>query len=368
MKDLINDIGKKKLLIVLGGIVGAIVLIIIVLLLYNAFFKKNSYASVEDKILNAAVKYYSENSNLLPKNINDEVSINSTTLTAGDYLSDLEKLVSDKNVSCTATVTVTNVNNNYRYVTKLKCGEAYETKTLVDTIKANNPVVISGQGLYELNGGLVFKGDNPNNNVKFAGHNWNIVKIEDEQVMLILSDKFARVTWDDRYNTERRQDDGINDYSVSRVNDYLTNLYNGEDLFSSSNKLVIASHNLYIGKRSSDVSFNDGSLEKSEVLENKYIGLLPLYDYLNASLDSNCQSAATQACANYNYLAGFGYNWWLMTADSDTTHKVFKVSTEGKMLLSRAATSVYVRPVVYLVKDAVYVSGNGTTDNPYTFK
>lgn len=368
MRDLIDNIGKKKLLIILGSIVGAIVLIIIILLMYNAFFKKNTYASVEDKILNAAIEYYNDNNNLLPKNVNDEVSINSTTLTAGDYLKNLDEIVPNKDVSCTATVTVTNINNNYRYVTKLKCGDVYETKTLADAIKANNPVVISGQGLYELNGGLVFKGDNPNNNVSFGGHNWRIVKIEDDQVVLIFDEKLARVTWDDRFNSERGQDDGINDYTVSRVNDYLTNLYNSDQIFSANNKLVVSSHNLYVGKRSADSSFNDGSLEKSEVFENKYVGLLPLYDYLNASLDSNCQSANTQSCANYNYLAGFGYNWWLMTGDSETTHKVYKVSTDGKLLLSRAATSVYARPVVYLAKDAVYVSGNGTVDSPYTIK
>ena len=368
MKDLIQDIGKKKLLIIIGSIVGVIVLIIVILLLYNAFFKKNSYASVENQVLEAAINYYEDNPKLLPRNINDEVSINSTTLTAGEYLKNLSELVPDENVNCTATVTVTNINNNYRYVTKLKCGEVYSTKTLVDKVKEDSPVVISGQGLYEMNGELVYRGDNPNNNVKFADHNWKIVKIENNQVMLILNDKYTRVTWDDRFNNERNQDDGINDYSVSRINDYLTNLYNGDSLFDDKEKLIIAAHNLYIGKRSEDINYNDGSIEKSVVLENKYIGSLPLFDYINASLDTNCYSASTKACANYNYLAGFDYNWWTMTGDSDTTHKVYRVSSNGKVTTSRAVTSIYVRPVIYLAKDAIYVNGNGTLDNPYIVK
>ena len=85
MKDLIKDLGKKRLLIILGALVGVFILITIILLLYNAF-KTNSYASVEEKILNAAKAYYNDNSKLLPKNVNDEVSINSTTLVAGDHL------------------------------------------------------------------------------------------------------------------------------------------------------------------------------------------------------------------------------------------------------------------------------------------
>lgn len=368
MKDLIQDIGKKKLLIIIGAVVGTIVLIIIILLLYNAFFKKNSYQSVEQKVLNAAINYYEDNPKLLPKSINDEVSINSTTLTAGEYLKSLDELVPDENVNCTATVTVTKINTNYRYVTKLKCGDVYNTKTFTDKVKEDNPVVISGQGLYQMNGELVFRGDNPNNNVKFANHDWKIVKLENDQAMLILNEKYTRVTWDDRFNVERNQDDGVNSYAVSRMNDYLTNLYNSDSLFSENDKLLITAHNLYIGRRSEDISYNDGSIEKSELLENKYIGLLPLFDFINASLDSNCYSASTQSCANYNYLAGFNYNWWTMTGDSETTHKVYKISTDGKIYTSRAVTSIYARPVIYLAKDAIYVSGNGSLDNPYIVK
>jgi len=367
MKDLIKDLGKKRLLIILGALVGVFILITIILLLYNAF-KTNSYASVEEKILNAAKEYYNDNSKLLPKNINDEVSINSTTLVAGEYLKSLDELVPDKNVNCTATVTVTNINNSYRYATKLKCGEVYETKTIADYIRKNEQTVISGQGLYELNGDLVYRGENPNNNIKFADRDWKIVKIENDQAMLILNEKLIRATWDDRFNTERNSDDGINDYSVSRMNDYLTNLYNGDTFFSDSNKLVVAAHNLYIGKRTPDFGYNDGSLEKSEVLENKYIGLIPLFDYINASLDENCISADTRGCANYNYLANYDYNWWTMTGDGENTYKVYKITSDGKIYSSRAATALQARPVIYLAKDAIYVKGNGTVDNPYIVK
>ena len=122
-----------------------------------------------------------------------------------------------------------------------------------------------------MNGDLVYRGDNPNNNISFAGKKWNIVKIENGQLELILNEKSTRVTWDDRFNVERNQDDGINNYSVSRANDYLTNLYNSDELIKNDDKLVVTAHNLYIGKRSIDVSYNDGSIEKSETLENKYI-------------------------------------------------------------------------------------------------
>ena len=157
-------------------------------------------------------------------------------------------------------------------------------------------------------------------------------------------------------------------YSKGEITYKENYIYNGDTLFSDKDKLTVVAHNLYVGKRSEDISYNDGSIEKSDVLENKYIGLLPLYDYINASLDNNCYSAITQSCANYNYLNGFDYNWWTMTGDSNSTHRIFRISSDGKISTSRAATSIYARPVIYLAKDAVYVGGNGTLDNPYLVK
>ena len=368
MKELINSIGKKKLIMIFGGIVGVVVLIIVCLLLYNAFFVSNTYSSVESKIVNAAKEYYGKHQNLLPKSPNDEVSVNSTTLTSSGYLGDLQEMVPDEGVSCTATVTVTNVNNNYRYVANLKCGDKYQTETFVNHVKSVEQTVVTGQGLYDMNGELVYRGENPNNYIKFADRLWRLVKFENDSAMLILDDKYARSVWDDRFNADRNRNDGINDYSVSRANDALTNLYNGEDLFSASDKLLIVAHDLAIGKRGETIQYNDGSVEKSQVLEDRYIGLLPLYDYINVSLDENCSSASTQSCSNYNYLNLLESSWWLSTGDSDTTYRVYRIDSSGIIGLTRASTNSYLRPVIYLAKDAIYVSGDGTFDNPYQVK
>ena len=277
-------------------------------------------------------------------------------------------MVPDEGVSCTATVTVTNVNNNYRYVANLKCGDKYQTETFVNHVKSVEQTVVTGQGLYDMNGELVYRGENPNNYIKFADRLWRIVKFENDSAMLILDDKYARSVWDDRFNADRNRNDGINDYSVSRANDALTNLYNGEDLFSASDKLLIVAHDLAIGKRGETIQYNDGSVEKSQVLEDRYIGLLPLYDYINVSLDENCSSASTQSCSNYNYLNLLESSWWLSTGDSDTTYRVYRIDSSGIIGLTRASTNSYLRPVIYLAKDAIYVSGDGTFDNPYQVK
>ena len=102
------------------------------------------------------------------------------------------------------------------------------------------------------------------------------------------------------------------------------------------------------------------------IIEKQFIGLLPLYDYLNASLDTNCTTSISTSCMNYNYLAKYQNNWWTMTSTSLNTYNVFHISKSPA--LTSASSTAYVRPVLHLAKDAIYVSGDGTSENPYIVK
>lgn len=364
-----KDLGKKKLLVIAAGIIAFVILIIIILLIYNAVFVKTSYKDIENKLTNAAKKYYSEHKELLPKNENEEVSTTDASLTAAGYLESMSKLTKDmKGVSCSATVVVNYAGGEYRYTPLLNCGDKYSTKTLSSYIIENEPKVFNGQGLYELNGELVYRGENPNNYVSFSNKLWRIVKLENNQVVMILNEKLEKMVWDDRFNTERGKNDGINDYAVSRIKERINEIYKEDILLNKQSKNLVAAHNLYTGKRAENDIYNDGSIEKSEILNTQYIGLLPLYDYLNASIDENCTSATTDSCSNYNYLNHYERSWWLITADSATTHKVYRVSNYGTVDVTRSSSNGYIRPVIYLAKDALYVSGNGTETNPYIIK
>ena len=334
-----KDLGKNKLIMIACGIVVFVLVIVIVLLLYNSIFAKTSYKDIENKVLYAAEKYYGEHPELLPQNENEEVSTTDASLTQAGYLKSMSELTKKMDgVTCTATVMVNYAGGEYRYTPLLNCGDAYSTKTLVSHIEANESKVFDGNGLYEYNGELVYRGEEPNTYVKLSGKIWRIVKIANGKAVLIADEKVSSVVWDDRFNADRDDTDGINDYSVSRIKDSLADLY------------------------------NDGSIEKSEVFENQYIGLLPLYDYINASIDTNCNSANTNTCSNYNYLSLYGYTWWTLTADASNTYKVFRVATNGTIGLSRASSNGYLRPVIQLAKDAIYVSGNGTSEDPYIIK
>lgn len=364
-----KQLGKKKLLWIAGGIIALVVLIVVILLIYNAIFGGTSYENIENKLVDAAKEYYSENKELLPKNENEQLTISDSTLTSKNYLKSMSELTKKMDgVSCTGTVMVSYVNGNYRYTPTLDCGKDYRSQTFTSYLQENVNTVINGQGLYQLNNELIYRGEDPNNYVKFANKMWRIVKISDNNVVLILNEKYNKSVFDDRYNTERNRNDGINDYSVSRIYENLTNLYQKNELFNNETKTKLSSYTLYLGKRSENEAINDGSIEKSKVLENQYIGLLPLYDYINASIDLNCNSAITNSCSNYNYLADYGYNWWVQTADSITTYKVFRITSEGTVELTKANTNGYLRPVIHLATDVLYASGDGTLENPYIIK
>ena len=365
-----KSLGKDKLLKIAIGIIAAVVVIIIVLLIFHAITgKKNGYSDIENKVLKAAQKYYGENKELLPQRENEQISIDDISLTSLGYLDNMADMLKDKeNVTCSAKVIISYNNGSYRYTPLLDCGDAYKSQTLASYIESKEERVYSGTGLYDLNGEYVYRGEDPNNYIKFSGHMYRIVKISNQKAVLILNERYERTVWDDRYNANIERSDGINDYKVSRVRELLDRVYTENRLISNNDKSLVSAHNVYIGRRNEADNYNDGSIEQSEVLESQYMSLLPLYDYINASTDANCTSAITNSCANYNYLNAFDYNWWSATGDAGNTHRVYRIDDNGEIDNSRAASYGYIRPVIYLVNDALYVSGNGTLDNPYIIK
>lgn len=366
---MLKDMDKKKLMFIGIAIVGIIVLIIIILLVYHAFNNKVSYTDIENKLLDASKSYYKEHSELLPQTSKDTVYVDDITLTSSGYLDSMSDLTSKLDVTCNGKVYVNYSNNDYRYVPVLDCGESYKTKLFNEYIKNNTEIVYSGNGLYELNGELVFRGDKPNNYINFDGNDYRIVKIDNNgDIVLILDERFQRSVWDDRFNIEKNSEDGINDYTMSRIKDNLEKLYNDGDVVSDNNKKLLKSFTLEIGKRAEMDETNDGSLEKSAIVENSFVGLLPLYDYLNASIDINCLSPLNESCKNYNYLDIYDYNWWTITALQETTRRVFNISSDGSIRTSKCSTNGYIRPVIHLANNVIYVSGDGTKDNPYKIK
>ena len=374
MKDMIekiNSTDKKKLVIVIVFFVVIMVILLGGALLYNKFFYKRSYSEVENIMLKTAKTHMEKNKSKLPHNINDVVTISVADLVRNDEMKDISEYLKDDSISCKGTVKITNINSTYRFTPDLDCGDAYKTKKFIDVIKGNNSIVESGSGLYNMNNQLVYRGDNVNNYLKLSDKMYRIVKFVDDEAVIIYSDKEYKSSWDDRYNIDRKSTVGINDYSVSRIKEYVDSLYQGRDILKidkdgfDSKQLVVA-YPLEIGKRDGKNIDNSGNLEKSAVIENQFIGLLPVYDYLNASLDKNCSIVNSESCMNYNYFSKLEYSWWTATASSLDSFRVYYIF--NNLSTSFANRTVQVRYVLHLAKDALYVSGNGTLQHPYIVK
>ena len=362
---------KKNLIITFIFIIAVFIIIFGGALIYNKFFFNKSYSEVEAIMVEAAKEYLSKNEERLPQNINNSITIPVSTLVKYDNMDEINNYIKNNKVTCDGDVTVTNINGDYRYSPMLDCGEAYQTKTLVDYIKENTSIVTSSNGLYELNNELVYRGDKADNYLKLNGKTYRIVKITDDGHLVVIFTDFPdkSVVWDNRYNIKTDSDSGINDFEVSRMREYLANMYNNtsdEALLSESAKLLVTSYDLPIGARANGDTDKTGTLENAKVLTNQYIGLLPVSDFLNASIDENCTYTTSESCKNYNYLNKYKYTWWTITASSKNTYKVYSINRFAST--TEASNTAYIRPVLYLVNDTIYVSGNGSKDNPFIIK
>ena len=372
IKEKLKVTDKKKLILVAVFFVVIIIILFGGAILYNKFFYKRSYTEVENIMLTTAKKHMNSHKDKLPANINDSVTLSVSDLVRLEEMKDISEYIKDDSVTCKGSITITNINHTYRYVPSLDCGTSYKTKFFIDYIKDTNPIVENGNGLYNMNEQLVYRGDNVNNYLKLFDKLYRIVKFVDNHAVIIFSETSEVQKWDDRYNIDKKSNSGINDYSVSRVKDYLDSLYNGETILGINtetgidSKLLAVSYSLEIGKRSDKDTDKTGSLERGAIIENQFIGLLPLYDFLTASLDKNCVTSVSNSCMNYNYLSKFEKTWWTCTASNSNSYSVFYID-RGPDFKSAYSTA-NARYVLHLAKDALYVSGTGTYEDPYIVK
>jgi len=364
MKELMENKLFKMLALVVGLILVLIIVVIIVISLSGG--RVSNYSSLENKLISAAKSYYQANNSELPTTIGSSSEVSSVTLTEGNYMKSMEK-IAPKGSTCSGKVIVKNVNNSYFYQAFVNCGDSYNTTVISDYIKSHTDTVSTGTGLYQNNGSYIYRGENPNNYIKFAGRLYRIVKINSDSTLDIITiEKKDRVVWDDRYNQERESDDGINTYSVSRIRDSLLAYVNSE-AFTDTDRSMLVPHTLCIGKIDENNDIVYGS-ECNETLENQIIGLLPVSSFTYASIDTTCKKPLDGTCQNYNYLSDIDFNWWTLTADATSTHRIYAVSSNSEAYTTRASSASNLREVIRITDNAVYVSGNGSQTDPYIVK
>lgn len=364
--DHVKAVLKNKKLVYLGGgaIIGIVLILFLVISLILNFGRAKSYQEIERQLVLAAEKYLQENPFDGPTDSQPQITLPSSLLVDHKFLKALDKLRKD---NCSAEVMVQDKNGEYLITPFLNC-DHYESITIFDQIVKSNPLVNSYDGLYSLNEEFVFRGDKVNNYLLFHNILWRIVKLDPEKktVSLILEDfkKTKNDIWDNRYNTLEESKNGINDFEVSMIRDSLSNIYttNFKDVQSS-----LMPMNVCIGKRSPQETDKTGATECSYFLDtNLYVSLLPLYDFMNASLDSRCLSSLDRACTNYNYLVNSSGKWWTLTADGSKGTKVYGISNAGVINSEHAVSKKYIRYTILLDGDSLlYQKGDGSKTSPY---
>lgn len=357
----------KKLYLYFGIGFGVMIFLIIVILIINLMFGgRVSYKVAEEKMLDAAIKYYSLRQDQLPSS-NEVAKVTIEELVNAKLIKSFDRLLKDKEATCAGYVTVKNNNGYYLYSPYIDCGNDYKTNKLTTQIKSDNKTVTAGDGLYQIGDEFVFRGEAINNYISFANKLWRIIKINsDGSIRMIELKRDDSYVWDDRYNTDVDSNNGINDYRVSRIKDTVNSIYNDSQEFNDTDKSFIISQNICLGKQTEDSSVLNGSIECSDILENQYASLLQVNEYVIASIDNECNSLQDKQCSNYNYMATFPRTFWTITASSEKSDYAFKIN--GTPTLSKTANASAVQLVIHISGDVIYDSGNGSEENPYTIK
>lgn len=391
----------KKMYKYIGILLGLILLLVIFIWLTNVFTGGNklSYESLEKKLIDAAKDYAKDYSAIYPTEIGTSTVISSTVLINNNYINEFSSYLNDTDVVCNGSVEIYMVEEDYyNFTTDFNCGNKYSNIKLYEKIIAdNNYGIVEGSGLYEKVDGkfitdeselgshdyntleYVFRGDEVNNFLKIDENLWRIVSInENGDILLIYVGHVQKTSpWDDRYNETVKKNQGINIYEKdgikSRAMENALKFYNGEvvlmdkEPYSEKTRYLTVPMSLCVGKRNQTDSDISGSIECQTILENQYVGLLPAYYYMSASLDDSCNSIVSKNCGNYNYLSYFDDYWWLLTANSENTNEAYNISrkfAESTLCSSRSN----IRPIIMLGSRAIYDSGDGTENNPYIVK
>lgn len=350
---------KEKSYYFLGG---TVLLLIIIIAIGSCSNKSNTYESIEEKMVSAAKEYYSTREKSLPKTDGGSVRVSISSLIDAELIDEIID-PNDSSNHCKGYVEVTKVGKDYSYLPFLTCKGNYEPKYLNEKLKETK-LDEYGNGLYEMEGEYVFRGDDVKNYVSFNNQIWRIVKIDSEgDIKLVLAEPLEDTyPWDDAYNASEDDTVGITtDYLHTSIRKTLVNYYNKN--FSNDNKAKIVPKNLCLGKLAPTDQFSK-AIECSAIKDNEKISLLVATDYKNASLSTECLKLDDNQCANYNYMSKDEFSTWIATTTNENNHEAYYI--DG--IIEKSSYYFRVQPVIYLSKKVISMEGKGTVKKPYLIK
>lgn len=204
------------------------------------------------------------------------------------------------------------------------------TVYLADKIEKSE-VSMEGPGLYN-DGIFNFKGNVDNNYVRFNNMLWRIVNEDNSGITLILDKSINLLPWDLKSLEFSKSD--INAY----LNDHFLNLLDKEYL----TQVTVCEDKI------DDLSKITCTVKNSE----NYVTLMDVSTFYNSIVDEE------------SFMVLSDDIMWLSDSSSDSVWH-----TNGTNLSKSVGNNYFlVKPVIKLKDNSVYVSGDGTIDNPYTIE
>lgn len=386
-KKLEQEQFRVKMLKLFGIVIIGLVVVLGLGFIISLFSKKEyTYVEVEDIMKDAAISYFEEYPKKLPATTDESLEVSTSILIDNKNMKEIDHYLNGK--SCKGNVTVDKISSNeYAYTPYLKCGNDYETTTFYNAIKNEKNLVTSGYGLYSYNGEYVYRGKNVDNYARFSDSKrlFRIVKVNKDNEVVLIQDESSdnEYPWDDRYNKVYDDNSGINDYKNSKISDILSYYYKGKiglenddkynyyeyskevKFLTKEDRTKIVKFKNCVGRRSENDTSKDGSVECSSTYDSE-IGLLPVYDFLNASIDPNCITTVSPSCQNYNYLSD-GDSTWFANGSGSETNEVYSMYL-GYIANTEASETNNIRPIIHLSEKAMLEKGKGTKNNPYVIR
>lgn len=369
---------RSKLYKILGIIVGVIVLIILLIVIFTLVNgNKISYSDVEAKIKEATKEYYTAHVDLLPE-AGRSSTVSAAVLANEGYMDSLDEMI--KKTKCEGTGKVFNNGMDYVYSSSLTCGSSYNSLSAIDYLISKNEIKVDGSGLYEetvaypsiseegkvtdyiYNATVgettryVYKGSNPNNQLKIDGSLFYIVSFNEQEIKVIKPVR-DYTTFDDSYNEQTNLNDGKNVYNTS---DLLSSLGRTYGELTEKVRSYTIPHSVCIGERLENELSINGSVECKKVLINQKYSLLSAYEVLSASADPNCL-ANTKSCANSNYIDNLGSTWTVTPLAGTTNYEFVSAGELMPRLVSRSTSYL----LILTFDPNVKISGSGSENEPF---
>lgn len=224
----------------------------------------------------------------------------------------------------------------YYYLKFNKSSGSKDAKDIASIVKKDNEIVTEKDGLYNLNGELVFRGKEVNNYLLYSNILWRIVKVNtDNSILLVTDSTLSNLAYSkdssnyidsniDKWLNKSKSNTGIVE---SKLND--------KDRFLKKTLICLDAVN---------------NLEKitCKKKENKYVSLPSAADYLNSK---NTDSYM-------NNIDGF---WLSNYKDKDNVWFVSK----GNISNDKYTNTHSIKATITLKNNINVIGGNGTKDEPY---